>query len=441
MMLLTERLKKISVFAYILLALLAFNLVFNLNSAWYGISLIVRIYVYVFCFYLVFSFSTFTAADKNIVPGTGVRFPGKAALFVQARVIPFLIIFCVILVYILIENVNRTGWPLNALVKILYGRHLNLIVYSLFLLYVLKMRKAPYITIPVFLLLCVAYFYVTMFIDSAVQGGAGVQLVMYIKFVLFFFLLFAEFYGPKGIVRLVVSACIVSILLYAIFIGAFLVIYRITADDSYQKKQAGIQFLRMGFRFPFAQLSGAVLRTSDDKLFRELLRYARDYHMEFTYSDSDWKRLLFSGSADMADRVAEYLLHRNIGLTYDEIMAYAEARSMEPVGNLSNAVYFSRMASRLIAGNENDFLRRMGASNKQFTLWAIAVLGEQKDVRFIPVLIGYLPDIDTKLAEAAYLSLSNITGLDPREKLNRRLNDPDVLYAFKEFYLQTRKGR
>lgn len=43
-------LKEIKVFVFTLVFLLAFNLFFNLTHDWYGISIIVRMYLFIFSF-------------------------------------------------------------------------------------------------------------------------------------------------------------------------------------------------------------------------------------------------------------------------------------------------------------------------------------------------------------------------------------------------------
>lgn len=55
--LLLEKIKGIKTFLYILLALLMVNALFNLKYDWGGVSIIVRVYIMVLSFYIIYIFS------------------------------------------------------------------------------------------------------------------------------------------------------------------------------------------------------------------------------------------------------------------------------------------------------------------------------------------------------------------------------------------------
>jgi hypothetical protein len=82
---------------------------------------------------------------------------------------------------------------------------------------------------------------------------------------------------------------------------------------------------------------------------------------------------------------------------------------------------------------------RLKRQNKIFKLWGMAVLGEQKKIESIPLLLDYLTDIDSNISEGAYRALKNITGLDPKEEMDKRIIDPRVYIIFRDFYVQSHK--
>ncbi len=81
--------------------------------------------------------------------------PGEQILFLEARVAPLLLLYFIIIIFTLIAGVNRPDWPWAPVIEVLNGRYSNLVVYSLFLLFVLKLRRDPFVTIPLFLGMCV----------------------------------------------------------------------------------------------------------------------------------------------------------------------------------------------------------------------------------------------------------------------------------------------
>lgn len=439
MTLLTIRLKRVSVFIYILLVLIAFTILFNLYSRWEGISLIVRVYIYVFSFYLIFNFST--ANLDRYESRYQVRF-GKWAeevLFFEVRVLPFILIYCIIILFAMADGVRREEWPWSVLMNLLSGGYVNLMVYALFLLFVLKLKKDPFFTIPIFLALCVLYFYLDLLIDSVLSGGLALQLMLLLKFVIFFFFIFVEFFVRRRLYKLFSTAAVVSLVFYVFYIGSYKNVFNATTPGSYPNTVSGLHLLRLGFSSPVVQLQEHLKASPDIGVLRSLIVYSKANRVKLLYADSEWEKLMFHGGIEMADMVAEYLHNENIKISYRGIIKFAESVSEAPDAQLENWSNFIKIAAKNIKGNERDFRARLGSGNKKFIQWCIAVAGETSSLEYVPVLLEYLTSIDINLSETAYISLTRITGLDPREKLNRRKNDPAVLMAFKEYYLHNRR--
>lgn len=441
MSLFSSRIRSIAVFVYILLFLLVLNLYFNLNFSWEGITLIVRIYIYIFSFYLVFTFSSINIDLFESMYRERFGTPGEQILFLEARVAPLLLLYFIVIVFTLIAGVNRPEWPWAPIIEVLNGRYSNLVVYSLFLLFILKLRKDPFVTIPLFLGMCVVYFYLDMAVDSLATGGMLVHLMMIVKFIIFFFFLFVEFFARRNPLKLLVTAVVVSMAAYLLSLGSYRLIFSTAPDHSFRKRESGLQLLRMGFTSPLLELKGDVMRNPDKDFFRTVLSYAREYRVDLDFTDEEWESLLFSGSAEMADLISEHIMNRNIPLSYARLVGFALENSTRGEPGLQNATSFSKIAARYVPGNESDFKRKIADSGKEFARWGLAVLGEVAHPEDVPFLVEYLASTDSALAEVAYTSLQKITGLDPRGALNRRLNDPEVMAAFRDYYLQNRRTR
>ena len=125
----------------------------------------------------------------------------------------------------------------------------------------------------------------------------------------------------------------------------------------------------------------------------------------------------------------------DVNFTYENIISYAEQKSKVQNENLENANNFIKLSAKYYNGNEKDLFKRLKDSNKTFKLWGISILAENKSIESIPLLLDFIIDIDAELADRAYNALKTITGMDPGAALDKRINDPDIIAIFKEYYL------
>lgn len=443
MSLLTAGLKRIAPFIYLLALLLIFYLVFNLHHQWFGLSLIVRIYIFLFCFYMIFIFSSVNIDLYEEEYRHRYGRQGEQILFLKARVAPLFIIYVITVLFVIIDGMGGPDWPWAPLMNILRGSSSNLIVYSLFLLFVLKLKKDPLVTIPIFLALCVAYFYLDALISSALAHGPVVQLIMIVKLLVFYFFLFVEFYKRRNLYKLLTTAVVVSAVTYCLYLSATMLIFAHSGEESYAKKESGLQLLRLGWRYPLGDLKKHVLLRPDPGFFKTVANYARDYHVELEYSDDQWQGLLLSGPVGTADLISERVVAggRAATLSREKIFSFALKKSMEPDSGLDDAQNFIKLAALHLPGHEAEFEKMLQGANRRFISWACAVMAETKDVRFIPALVRYLTDIDPGVSESAYHALSRITGADPQEKFDSRINDTRVVVYFMDYFSRNRTVR
>ena len=413
-----------------------FNLLFNLNYHWYGVSLIVRSYLFIFSFYLIFNYASIKANRFIEVYRGKYGKKGEWLLFLEIRIVPFIIIYLTTVIFTFIDYARYPDWPLNPVFSLLNGRFSNIIIYSLILLLILKIKKSPNITIPLFLIISVAFFFIDKMVYTLFTGGYPIILFKLIKISFFIFFLCYEFFGSRWkIVRLAVyslfTGFISLLLVFSIIISGFL----FSGNSSYHKRETGLILLKSGFSFPLPELMTSTIKMSDTKLFVKILFYAKRYNFRLVYNSSEWEYLLSSSSITAADQIAEYMLDRNVKLRYDIIVSLAERWSLDNKDDLQNAPHIVTLATFAIRGNETDFIKRIRRSNIRFKLWAITVLAEGKSMESVPFLLMYLVSLDRQLSQEAYLALKRITGIDPKRELGKRINDPDVLSAFKKYYL------
>lgn len=433
MTLLRSRLKEISAFIYILIFLLIFNLFFNLNYDWYGISLIVRIYLFVFSFYLIFCFASFKRDHLTEKYNKIYGKKGTIILFLEERVFPFFLIYLITILFTLIDYIRLPNWPWNPILSLFNGRYSNIIIYSLLLLLILKLKKEPKITIPLFLTVSILYFILDKVIYSASTSGVAISMIKIIKMMIFFYFLFYEFFNR--ISASIISSSILSCFVFLSLITYFSTIYKYSKDISYERREAGLLLIQFGFSSPLEGLKDLVINTSDFYLFQKLLLLSKKYNIAIDYTNEEWEDLLFSGPVSMTEFTSSYIINKKVDLSYERIIAFAEKRSSESNKQIENASNFIKISSRYLEGNEKDFFNRLETANKSFKLWGIAVLAEYRSIGSIPLLLKFITDVDANISKAAYIALKKITGLDPKETLNKRINDPDVIILFKEYYL------
>ncbi len=432
MTLFIDKLKEISVFVYILLFLLVFNLIFNLNYDWYGISLIVRIYLFVFSFYLIFGFASLNLKElkKQYYDKFGAK--GDIILFLEVRVLPFLLIYLITIVFTFIDYIRISDWPWRPLFELLDGRYSTIIIYSLFLFIILKLKKEPSIAIPTFLLVSVLYFILDKFLYSVSASGAANSSIKLLKLILFFSTISYEFYIKK-LVSLV-GSLVVSLFIFSTIISGYSYFYHFSDNIAYARKEAGMMLVGFGFSSAAKGLKNLVIKTYDYQLLSQLLMIAMKYDIEIEYNNEEWRKLLFSGSDNAVELISRYLIDKDIMLTYDEIVTFVEERSMDPDCKLDTAKHFLRISSRSMKDKEDDLITKIKDSSNNFKLWGIAVLSEIKSKKSIPLLLEFLTDVDLTISEGAYKALKRITGINPARKMKKRINDPDVIIKFKEYY-------
>ncbi|MCU0820847.1 MAG: hypothetical protein MUC95_00045 [Spirochaetes bacterium] len=439
MKLLIDRLKEISAFIYILVFLLIFNFLFNLNYSWYGVSLIVRVYLFVVSFYLIFGFASLKISDLRDEYSLRYGVRGEYILFLESRLVPLAFIYLITILFTFIDYIRLPDWPWNPIVSLLNGRYSNLVIYSVFLLLILKLKREPRITIPLFLLASVLYFFIDKFLFSAADNGLEISAIKFIKLMIFFLIPFMEFFSSKIIS--VAGSFITSIIIFFAIIFNFLLFYKCSDSATYINKESGLQLVSSGITSSFDGLEDIVIRNNDYGLFKRILELAGKYTLNINFTEEEWKSLLFAAPDDSVELISGYLINRDIGLTYLEIISFVEKRSEGSAGSIENLNKFTDFSSRHVAGNEDDLMKRMKSGDRGFRLWGISVLGKNRCVEAIPLLVEYLTDIDIKISERAYYDLKMITGLDPSREMNKKINDPDVIIIFKKYYLERRSSR
>jgi hypothetical protein len=437
-MILFSKLKEISVFIYTLIFLLIFNLYFNLNYSWYGVSLILRVYIFVFSIYLVFIFTSVDIARVKFDYANKFGKKGNYLLFFEIRVLPFLLIYLITVIFTFIDQIRTPNWPWDPVLSLLNGRYSNNLIYSWLVLIILKLKKKPSITIPLFIGILLIYGALDKVIYSIIENGVAISGIKLLKIIIFLFFLLSEFID--NITKRIVFSLIACSLIYFSVVSSFSLIFK-NYGSSFQSRESGIYLLKMGYTFPLKKLTNSALNSKHYDLLEKLFTFSNQYNIEINYSKKEWEQFLFSGPVEKADIISGYILNKNFNFTYEKIISYTEQQSKDELSNLENAENFIQLSSQFFTGHEKNFLDRMKKSNKKFKLWGMRILEKNKNIDSMPLLISFITDIDEIIANSAYNTLKTITAMDPVIALDKDRKDPDTIEIFKKYYLKYSHNR
>ncbi len=428
-------------FVYLLIFLLAFNLLFNLHYQWYGISIIVRVYLFVFSFYLIYNYSTIDV--DRLKELYRKRFGEKGSLFVlfEMGVVPLLIIYGITILFTFIDYLRLPHWPWNPLLSLLNGRYSNLVIYSLLLFIIMKTSFKPGIKIAIFFGVSVLYFFADKYLSSVFFAGTGLLVVKFIKIMVIFFFLFFGFLGVRRKKWSLLYASTASSIVIALLLGGYALVFRYSPASSYQHMMSALALMKYGFEYPVDELSHAIAEEGAVSFSQEFINLSVLLGRGISFTEAQWEKLLFADKIDQANYIAGIILPRSIAMSFDRLVDYALKQSEQSPARLESASNYIALVAKNSSGKTEHVLKKMSGSNESFKLFAIAVLGEMKDVRAVPDLLDILTGTDFKLSDASYEAMRKITGKDPAAEKNVQRNDPYVIATFHEYYKNNRTVR
>jgi hypothetical protein len=433
--------RKVSLLFYILSTLLALYLYVNLRYSWFGFSLIVRVYLYVFCFYMVYIYNiTGTQLSESLLPKYLDRYgnKGRFILAFERRVLPFIIIFLITLVYTIIDYIRDENWPWNPILLLLSGRYSNLISYSLILYFILNIRKKPTVAIPIFIIISIVYFFGDSWFYDTFPIGYPVSGYRILKFTaVAFVLLFDGRLTAATNIRRGIISLFIGIATYGVLVGFYYAGYSLSIGSYHLHKRTGFNLAKMGFSFPIKDLQKSVISKKDAGAFSDICRYSAYYGMDPGYSDENLSRILFSQKSQKANEVAGNIDSLDRTLPYGEILGYVKTRLEAGDNAVISAENLSILCARSISGKENEFIDKI-SNDPDLTIWGIRVLRKSGSFRAMPYLIRLISSLNDQIATEAYDALKDISGIDPAGSgSGRKINTPEVIREFKKLYLET----
>ncbi|HEY1405706.1 MAG TPA: hypothetical protein VF857_03770 [Spirochaetota bacterium] len=325
--------------------------------------------------------------------------------------------------------------------RLVGGRYSNLLIYSILLNFILNIRRRPIYAIPVFVVLSFVYFFGDKMMYENFPAGPVTSVYKGLKFFLFFYIFLYDYSGTiRGMVRASVRSVVGAVLLYGAIVGIYSASYHLSRGY-FLRKETGLALAKLGYPFALPDLQKQMVERNDVSMLSDLFRYGEYYHMIPDYPDEVWYTMLFSQKSGRADDVAKYMLMLGKKVPYDLLVSYVSERSANKDTGIIDAENFMTLSALSMDGSEGELMKKMELSGKTFTVWGIRVLGEQGKMDSVPFLLRYLGNVDESISQESYLALRSITGIDPAQEKRIAINNPEVFYLFKKFYLGTRTRR
>lgn len=436
MKLLIEQLKKLTTFFIILIFLFLLNIFFNVNYQWDGISIIVRVYIFLLSFYMVSNIASLDVESlkKEYFGKNG--FAGTLYLFFQIRLAPVIVIYLLTFLYGLVDHIGSFFWPGLPIVNLLNGGYANTVIYSVILLMILKMKRDPQVTIPVFLAVSVFYLLV---LDKLVyiyfSDGMAVSLIKLVKYSLFFFFLFYEFFYKKNrLFHFALSGIISGVFIHGMVTMLLLLFVAFQPGDSYVYYHASRRLLKSGYYYHLKDFERNIIEYKYYNAVDDFLKYSKIYKNDIEYSSRDWQEVIENSSPATVDSLLQYLSTRSVELDYKFIVNYVIENINKKEGQLSQSENITHYAAQYLDKNREYLFQAIEKESRIVKVWGMRVVGVARDIKSMPWLIDKLSSFDTEDSVNAYGALKKITGIDPARGENLQANSPEVIARFRQFY-------
>ncbi|MBN1499438.1 MAG: hypothetical protein JW982_04760 [Spirochaetes bacterium] len=429
--------KKLFLFFILLLLLYAFNLYYNMHFSWAGVALIVRMYVYVFSFFLVYNY-TMEEDDYYVKYSEKYGWFGALFFIFENRIFLFFLLLVLSSVFRLTEYAGASSWPSKYLLSIFDGKSSNLVIFVLAFYIALKLMKHPVLTVTVFLGISTFYTFANMTFYDYYSNGVIVSVYKIFKMMILFVVINLSYCRKiRHYFYLVFTSVFLSFLIWAVCFSVFFLSYKkLNYPDPYFN-YVGDKLIKFGYEAPIQDYIEVVRKNKNLEYLLNLNDYKKFYDINLDFTQAEWIEIFQkSAGTKYLDTVSEIILNENVKFDYS-VIADSFANSGVTGKNVKELRNYVRLISKFIDDeNASDFIALFINSDFQTVRLGIMVCGESGSLYFIPQLLTYLISVDNEISNSAYTALTKITGVDIAMKNNVPENSPEVYMFFKNFYLE-----
>ncbi len=437
MNLLLETFKGLKNFLYILLALLLVNGLFNLKYDWGGVSIIVRVYIMVLSFYIIYIFSQIDLDLYRESFKAKYGLAGNYILFFNLRGAPIIFIYLMTAVFTVVSSVHLQNWPAEPLFRLMDGRYSNTIFYALILFLVLKQNKRPGIAIPLFIFYSVAFFITDKFLYASFEAGYEIGSIKFIKYFIFMFVLIYDSLYEKGrVIKSALAALFAGSFFFFLVIAVNLIIFNSSEKQGYAYITSANLLLKTGVKYPLNELEKIIPGENGTARVVNFIRFSNRFNREINYTTDQWADIITGSDMASGDFIFDYLFKKNVEIDFNILRHYATNQALLNPKDFLAAEHFKRFFARYFPGREKHFFEMFMTGNLEMKLWIIDTLEYTESIYAAEFLVPYLTDINREISERVYLALEGITGFDPSSDMKKDIYDLEVVAAFREFLLK-----
>ncbi|HRX15415.1 MAG TPA: hypothetical protein P5123_03800 [Spirochaetota bacterium] len=421
-------------YIFLLFFLIAINFGFNIYSSWGGVNLVVKLYIYTFAFFLVYTISISLPPElRSAYSRYGLL--TKFIYVLESRIFPFALIYIVTAIYSVVENMGSQYWPYDSFAGIFDDAISNLVIYSVVLMYVLKIKKRPYVTVPVYLFLIYLYYMINQrFYQNFYAGNAMVAFKILKAALLFFLMTWSTKLKASRFFLNLCFSLLLAIALNALIIGIYKLSYN-NVSNRVLKNSIALKLTKFGRPSALSPLMKDVLDKKDITLLDQIYPYVKYYGKNFDISEIQWREFLFHDDVSFANRVASYMLKEGVSAHPAEIIDFVKKNIKQDPDSIRNSEFLIRLTAVCLNeyGSNKELVEAMHMSDDVFLIWAIKVMGETGDCHLISEIVVYLNHIDSDISDAAYNALKLLTGIDPYAQSQIPYNSVRSLKLFNDY--------
>jgi len=429
-----EQLAKLNHFMIILIPLFAVNAIFNLRYEWGGVSTIARVYIMVLSFYIVFIFSQIEADDYRADYTSRYGWKGKYYLFFALRVFPFLFIYLLTVVFVIINYLNSINWPIEPVYRLLDGRFSNTVIYPLLLFVVLRQEKRPSVSIPMFIVFSIIYYVADHELYALLEPGPGVSIIKLSKYFIFIFILVYGYSQKKWkLFESLIFSFFGGIFSFSLVTSFLAMSFFLSNPGSPTLFISGGILLKSGFVFQMDKLTKSIPEYGSSKDTKMFFDYIDKYKLDTGYTTGEWEKIIMKNKIGSNDYIFDHLNRKNIKLNFEVLKKYAISQLLFFSPDSDDLMKFSRHFGLYYNDNKNSFYELYKSGNDSFKIMMLQSLAYTDDVDAVRFLTDKLTDVERLRSETAYSSLKNITGQDPASVMNTEKYDIDVVLFFRDY--------
>jgi len=440
MQIIKEQFGRLNHFLIIMIPLFTVNALFNLKYDWGGVSVIARVYIMVLSFYVIFIFSQINVDDYRSDYTARHGWKGKYLLFIVLRLFPFLFIYLLTAIFTLINYLDNPNWPIEPIFRLLDGRYSNTVIYPLILFIVLKQKKRPGISIPLFIVLSFLYYGADSTLYSIFEPGFGVMIIKFVKYFIFIFVLVFDYHKSKWV--------LIKSVIFSLFVGSLLFIsvasivagsFFLSSPGSASLSVTGRILIKAGFVLPLNKFQKNVLEYGNPNNTRDVFIFIEKYGVQNDYTPRELEKIISRNNIFSIGYIFRYLNKRNITLDFKMLKGYAVSQ-LENVPSYSSGLdEFSKHFGSYYTDNKKEFFELYKSGNDLMKVTVLNSLAYTDDIDAVNFLIDKLTSIDRLLSDAAYNSLRTISGKDPSANLKKAKYDIEVVLYFRDYASRMKK--